>query len=159
MGQRSAALAEDFERAMDDLAATIERCSDGQWQATVEEGWTVAAAAQHIVGQFPLEFEYLEPAAAGKPLPGYTWDDINRKNDTRAAAERNIRKQDVLAKLEAERARVAQWLRGLRDEQLDHASALALADGASVTTQQLIEGGVLIDHVRAHTRSIQAVLG
>jgi hypothetical protein len=25
-----------------------------------------------------------------------------------------------------------------------------------VTTQQLIEGGVLIDHVRAHTKSIQS---
>ena len=50
----------------------------------------------------------------------------------------------------------AAYLRGLSDDQLDRTGELALADGASVSTQQLIEGGVLIDHVRGHLQSMRA---
>lgn len=46
--------------------------------------------------------------------------------------------------------------RALSDEQLDRTGALPLADGASVSTQQLIEGGVLIGHVTGHLASIRA---
>ena len=158
MGQRSAALAEDFERAMGDLEATVDRCSDAQWNATVEEGWTVGVAAQHVVGQFPLEFEYLTPISEGKALPAYSWDDINGKNDRRAAGDKSVSKADVLALLKSERTRISAWLRGLSDEDLDRKQPLALADGAEVSTQNLIEGGVLIDHVRGHTKNIQAAL-
>jgi hypothetical protein len=160
MGQRSAALAEDFERAMSDLETTVEKCSDAQWSASVvEEGWSVGVAAQHVVGQFPLEFEYLAPISEGKALPAYSWEDINGKNDRRAASDKTVSKADVLALLKSERTRIGAWLRGLSDEQLDNKQPLALADGAEVSTQNLIEGGVLIDHVRGHTKNIQAALG
>ena len=43
MGQRSAALADQFEQAVADLAKTIEACSDAKWDAVCnDEGWTVA---------------------------------------------------------------------------------------------------------------------
>jgi hypothetical protein len=45
-------------------------------------------------------------------------------------------------------------VRGLSDEQLERTAALALAGGASVSAQQLIEGGVLIDHVLGHMKSL-----
>lgn len=46
----------------------------------------------------------------------------------------------------------------LSDEQLDRTAPLALADGAGVSAQQLIEGGVLIEHVRGHLNSIRAAV-
>jgi hypothetical protein len=159
MGQRAEALAKDFEKAIDDLAKTVEGCSDAQWQAICGgEQWTVAATAHHVGAQFGLEMEYLTAAADGKPLPSYTWADINGINEPRAKANSACSKEVVLRQLRTEAPKVAAWLRGLTDEQLDRRSALPLADGAMVTTQQLIEGGVLIDHARAHNASIRAVL-
>lgn len=160
MGQRSNALADDFERAMGDLEAAVEKCSAAQWNAACPgEEWTVGVTAQHIVGQFPLEFEFLAPISEGKALPAYSWADINGKNDSRAEREKAVSQADVLALLRSERPRIAAWLRGLSDEQLDQKQSLALADGAEVSTQNLIEGGVLIDHVRGHTKNIQAAIG
>jgi hypothetical protein len=100
--------------------------------------------------------EFLTAAAEGHPLPGYSWDDVNQKNDTRAAKEANVSKDEVLRTLREGSASVAKWLRGLDDAQLDNKGALGLANGAEVTTEQLIQGGVLIDHVRGHLKSIQA---
>jgi hypothetical protein len=156
MGQRAEALAKDFEAAVSDLAKEIEGCSDAKWKATTEEGWSVGTVAQHVAGQFPLEMEFLRAGAEGKPLPSYSWDDINKKNDTRAAREADVTKEHVLKTLSEGSASVAAWLRSLDDAQLDNKGALGLANGAEVTTEQLIQGGVLIDHARAHLKSIQA---
>ena len=159
MSERARNLADDFERASADLAKEIENTPDDRWQAAhTEEGWTVAATAQHVAGQFPLESEYIFAAAEGKPMPTYSWDDINHKNDTRAAANTDATKAEVLELLKKDTVRMAEYVRNLTDEQLDRQVPLALADGAMVTTQQLIEGGVLIDHVRGHTKSIRAAL-
>lgn len=156
MGKRTEALATDFEAAVADLAKEIEACSDAKWNAKTEEGWTVGTVAQHVAGQFPLEMEYLKAAAEGRALPSYSWDDINGKNDARASKEAAVTKDHVLKTLREGSASVAGWLRSLDDAQLDNKGALALANGAEVTTEQLIQGGVLIDHARGHLKSIQA---
>ncbi len=156
MGQRAETIARDFEAAVADLTTEIEGCSDAKWKATTEEGWSVGTLAQHVAGQFPLEMEFLTAAAEGRPLPGYSWDDVNQKNDTRAAKEANVTKDEVLRTLRDGSASVAKWLRSLDDSQLDRKGALGLANGAEVTTEQLIQGGVLIDHARGHLKSIQA---
>ena len=157
MGTRATQLAEQFEQTVAELAATVEACSDEQWKAVCgAEGWTVAQTAQHVSGQFPLEMEFIRAGAEGRPLPGYTWDEINAKNDGRAARNSTVSRGDVLRELRDGAASTATYLRGLGDEQLDRAGQLGLADGASVSTQQLIEGGVLIDHVRGHLASIRS---
>lgn len=157
MGERAAALADQFEKAAAELAATIESLPDDRWSnARTEEGWTIAATAQHVSGQFPLEMEYITAAAEGRDAPGYSWDDINGKNDGRAAANTAASKAGVLKELRDGAASTAAYVRGLSDEQLDSTIALPLAGGADVSTQQLIEGGILIDHVNGHLKSIQA---
>jgi uncharacterized damage-inducible protein DinB len=157
MSERAQKLADDFEQASADLAREIENTPDEKWQqAHGPEGWTIAATAQHVAGQFPLESEYIFAAAEGKPMPTYSWDDINHKNDTRAAQNTNATKAEVLDLLRKDTARMAEYVRNLTDEQLDRQVPLGLADNAIVTTQQIIEGGVLIDHVRGHLQSIRA---
>ncbi len=157
MGQRADVLASRFEQAAADLEKTVEACSDAQWAAACNaEGWTVAQTAQHVSGQFPLEIEFITAAAEGKPLPGYSWDDINGKNDGRAAKNAVATKAGVLSELRDGVASTAAYIRGLSDEQLDRTGELALAGGASVSTQQLIEGGVLIEHVTGHLESIRS---
>jgi len=159
MGDRSAALAEQFEKAAADLAAAIDSLPDDKWaNAKTEEGWTIAAAAQHVSGQFPLEMEYITAFSEGRPAPGYSWDDVNAKNDGRAAQHTAVSKAAVLEELKTGVASVSAYLRALSDEQLDAKTALPLANGAEVSTQQIIEGGVLIDHVNGHLKSIQAAV-
>lgn len=157
MGQRTSALADQFEQAVADFAKAVESVPDEKWNAKTEEGWTVAATAQHVAGQFPLEMEFITAGAEGKSLPDYDWDYVNGKNDSRAANETSVTKEHVLKTLRDGSASVAGYLRGLDDSQLDNKAPLALANGAEVTTEQLIMGGVLIDHVRSHLKSIQAV--
>ncbi len=155
MGQRAEQLASKFEEAVKEFAEIIQNYPDDKWaDARGPEGWPVAAIAQHVSGQFPLEMEFITAAAEGRDLPAYSWDDINGKNDSRAAANMNASKDAVLRELRDGAASTAAYVRGLSDEQLDRAGKLGLANGAEVTTQQLIEGGVLIDHVRGHMQSI-----
>jgi len=157
MGQRTSALADQFEQAITEFASTIEAIPDDRWTAAHgPEGWTIAATAQHVSGQFPLEMEYITAIAEGRPLPAYSWDDINGKNDSRAAKNGAASKADVLRELREGAASAAAYVRGLSDDQLDRTGELALAGGATVNTQALIEGGVLIDHVKGHLASIRA---
>ena len=157
MPTRAESLAEQFEQAVNDFAKTVEQIPDDKWTAIGgPEGWTIAGVAQHVSGQFPLEMEYITAAAEGRPLPGYSWDDINTRNDSRAEKNSNATKDQVLRELSEGAASTAAYVRALTDEQLDRAGSLALAGGANVTAQQLIEGGVLIDHVRGHMKSLQA---
>ena len=157
MGKRSEDLAAQFEKAVDELAKTIEGCSDAQWQANCsDEGWSVCSTAQHVSGQFPLEMEYITAAAEGKPAPGYSWDDINGKNDSRAEKNKNVSRADVIRELRDGAKSTAAYVRGLSDEQLDRTLKLPLAGGADVSTEQLLLGGVLIDHVNGHLKSIRS---
>jgi Mycothiol maleylpyruvate isomerase N-terminal domain len=159
MGKRSDVLAGQFEQAVADFAKTVEARSDTQWAAICNaEGWTVAQTAQHVSGQFPLEMEFISAAAEGKPMPAYTWDDINGKNESRAGKNSSVGKAEVLKELHAGAASTATYIRGLSDEQLDRTGSLGLADGASVSTQQLIEGDVLIGHVTGHLESIRSAV-
>jgi hypothetical protein len=99
--------------------------------------------------------EYISAAAEGKPMPSYSWDDVNGINDRRAEANKGCTKAQVLGELRDDGAAMAAYIRGLSDEQLDRKGALALAGGAEVSAEQLIQGCVLIDHVRGHLKSIQ----
>lgn len=157
MGQRTSALADQFEQAIAEFASTIEAIPDDRWGvARGPEGWTLAATAQHVSGQFPLEMEYITAIAEGRALPAYSWDDINVRNDSRAAENAAVSKADVLRELPESAVSIAAYLRSLSDDQLDRTAELALAGGATVNTRALIEGGVLIDHVRSHMESIRA---
>ena len=157
MPTRAQALADKFEQAVAEFAHTIDQIPDGKWNAKGgPEGWTIAGVAQHVSGQFPLEMEYITAAAEGKSLPPYSWDDINAMNERRAEKHSSTSKADVLRELREGAASTADYVRGLSDEQLDRTASLALAGGASVSAQQLIEGGVLIDHVVGHMKSLRS---
>ena len=157
MPTRAESLAGQFEQAVAEFAQTIEQIPDDEWTAQGgPEGWTIASVAQHVSDQFPLEMQYITAAAEGKQMPAYSWDDINGMNESRAEKNSAASKAEVLRELRDGAASTAAYVRALSDEQLDRTGALALAGGASVTAQQLIEGGVLIDHVRGHMKSLQA---
>ncbi|MEO8457298.1 MAG: DinB family protein [Chloroflexota bacterium] len=156
MGERSKALADDFEKAVAEFADAVEAVPDSKWGTMGADGWTLGVTAEHVAGQFPLEMEFITAAAEGKKMPDYSMDDVNSMNDKRAAKNAGVTKDQVLKTLRDSSASTAAYVRGLSDEQLDRKTAFPLANGAMVSTEQLLLGGVLIDHVRGHTKSIQA---
>jgi len=157
VGARSEALAGQFEKAVADLVKAVEGCSDTQWRAVCgDEKWTVAATAHHVGAQWPLEMEYITAAAEGRTMPAYSWDDINAKNEAHAKANAAASKADTAKILREGSPSVAAYVRALSDAQLDRTGALPLAGGAAVSTEQLITGGVLIEHATAHLASIRA---
>jgi len=157
VGSKSEALAAQFEEAVAALVRTVESCADAHWQATCgDEQWTVAATAHHVGAQWPLELEYITAAAEGRTSPTYTWDDINAKNAKHAAEFAACTRAEVAKLLRDESPSIAAYLRKLSDEQLARTMSLPLANGASVSTEQLILGGVLIEHATAHLKSIVA---
>jgi hypothetical protein len=157
MGQRAAELASRYEQEVNELVKTIEGLSDSQWAAKCnEEGWTVAATAHHVGAQLPLEREYLTAAAEGTQMPQYTWDEVHKRNADHAAKFTNASKDEAIKIIRENTSATAEWVRGLSDEQLDRKSPLPLADNAEVSTQQMIEGGILIDHTVAHHNSIRS---
>jgi hypothetical protein len=157
MSNKSEALAAQFEQAVADLVQAVESRSDAQWRATCgDEQWTVAATAHHVGAQWPLELEYITAAAEGRTSPAYTWDDINAKNARHAAEFAACTRAEVAKLLRDESPSIASYLRKLSDEQLARTMSLPLANGASVSTEQLILGGVLIEHATAHLQSIRS---
>ena len=160
MTDRSEKLATQFERAVAELIGTVEQCTDGKWRAVCgDEQWSVAATAHHVGSQWALEHEYITAAAEGRSAPTHTWDDINARNARHATEFAACTRADAIKLLRDGSAPMAAYVRGLSDEQLDRTMSLPLADGAAVSTQQLIEGGVLIGHATAHLQSIRAAEG
>lgn len=158
MGERSNVLAERFEKAVADLVKAVEQSTEQEWQSICgDEQWTVAATAHHVGAQWPLELEYISAAAEGRQHPSHTWDEINARNAEHAKEFSACSKGDVTSLLRSKSGEMAAYVRALSDEQLDRTDAFPLADGAQVTTAQLIEGGVLIGHAEAHLQSIRAV--
>jgi len=160
MGQRSEVLAAQYEQVLSQLEEAVRGCSDQKWSAICgDEGWTVAATAHHLGAQLPLEKEYLVAAAEGMQMPAYSWDDINARNAKHAQEFSAAGKADTLEVIRTNGSAMAAWVRGLSDEQTGPPCVpLALAGGAQVTTQQLIEGGV--KHPRGRvSRPIQVEAG
>ena len=156
MGTRSERLATEFEQAVADFVAAVQGCSDAGWSAVCNaEGWTVAQLAQHLSGGFSLEMEFVTAAADGRPLPAYSWDEINRLNDDRAVKNATTTQADVLREVRDGADATRAYIQALSDQQLDASGSLVLADGAAVTTQYLIKF-VLIDHFHGHLESIRA---
>lgn len=158
MGNRGEALADKFEQELAKLVEAIEQYPDASWQKVCgDEGWTVAATAHHVGHQWSLERELLDGTVGNAPMPSYSWDDVNARNEQHAQEFSGVSKDAVIAYLREGATGMASYVRGLSDEQLERRAAFPLANGAEVNAQALIEGGVLIDHITAHLKSIQAV--
>jgi hypothetical protein len=157
MGQRSQALAEQFEQANRQMTATIERCSDAQWKTkTPGETWPVGVVAHHVAQALEAVAGIVRLVATGQPLPPMTMDDIHKMNAEHAKQYATVTKDETVALLRKNGAAAAGTVRGLSDEQLDR-SAPVLGEPL-MTAQQLVERG-LIGHVKEHHGSIQAVVG
>jgi uncharacterized damage-inducible protein DinB len=155
MGERAQTLAEAFQRANEELIATVERCSDAGWAATTPgEGWTVAATAHHVAGGHQTITGLVQTIVQNLPRQPLSMDLINQMNAQHAEEFAHCSKEETLTLLRTNGTAAAQMVRGLSDEQLDQQADLL---GGTWTVQRVIEA-ILIGHVQQHLASIRAAL-
>lgn len=166
MTTRAERLAEDFEKANNELIALIEGTDEPQWrQRCAAEGWTVGVAAAHIAEDHKLLADFVQMAANGASLPDMNREGLNQYNAEMAARNEGITKVEAMGLLRNNGAAAAAVIRGLTNAQLDSAARVPdyhpvrVLEGLPerVTAQDLVQA-VMITHVGEHGSSIQAAI-
>lgn len=159
MSDRAEKLAQQFERASDEVRSFIEACPDAGWFAVTEsEGWTVAAVCRHIVRGFEVHPHLIEMVANGQPLPtGYTREANDRSNAAQAREWAHSTKDETLALLGQHSEHAAAVVRALTDAQLDRTGTSPYLGDTPVSVTTFVEG--MIAHPDEHLPSIRATAG
>jgi hypothetical protein len=95
--------------------------------------------------------ERIQAVLLDQPTPPIDSKDVNARHATKFA---EVSKEEVLDRLRRSGASITEALRAIPDEKLDLERRLP---SGSMTVQQRIER-VLIGHIEAHQRSIEATL-
>ena len=159
MGERTAGLAAEFKRLNDELIATIERCSEKQWELRcVGEEWSVGVTAHHVAEYNTIESDLAQTIASGEPLPPLTWGVIHEMNARHAREFANCTKEETVELLKVSGDQAVNTIQKIDDDQLRLTAAAPWLDGAPISVQQMIED-ILIVHVNEHLESIRATFG
>lgn len=119
MSARAQELAQQFERANEELIAAIDRCGEEGWRARcADTGWTAAVQADHLgAGQAFIAYR-IGQLAQGEDTPPLPLAAIEQDNDQRAGQQAGVDKDKAVALLRENGATMAAMIRGLSDEQL-----------------------------------------
>ncbi len=158
MSERATALAERFEQICADVVATVERCSDANWERRCTgEGWSVSVVAHHIASAMGPAHSFVETIARGDSLPPVTSEMLDEGNAKHAEAG-SYSRAETLSLLREQGQAIAANLRRLTDEQLDRTGAMPLTGGQPMSAATMTELG-LIGHPTGHLASIKSALG
>ncbi len=139
MSERARALAERYERANEELIATIAGCADDHWRASCSDtGWAVGVQADHLGVAQAVIAEHIGAIARGEPLPPLPMAVINQANDQRAGQAAEISKEEAIALLRQNGAAMAEMIRGLDEEQLGRSGQI-VAELPAHSVEQWIE--------------------
>lgn len=158
MSGRVEALIGRFERANDEVIATVQGCSDQQWRSPCSgEQWPVAVTAHHIGTAYRPLAEMIRALATGQPLPAFTSEMLEARNAEHAQQYAGCSREETVELLRRGGREATAILRGLRDEQLDNGGPLPLLGGQPRSAAQLAEQA-LLGHTTGHLESIRAAL-
>jgi hypothetical protein len=159
MSERAAALADELQRAIDEVDQFIDQVSDEGWQATCpDEQCTVSALICHVGNaNTGMMDSIIKPVAEGTPRPTFSPDDLNRWNAHAAQLYASATREQARDLLRAGSAPVIAYVRGLSDEQLAASFELPMRP-EPVTLEAMITYG-LTGHPREHLASARAAAG
>lgn len=139
-GGRAAALADRLEQGARALAEFARELDAAQWQRrTPKDGRKVGVIVHHVASTYPIEMELAGKLAAGEPIAGVTWDDVDAINAEHAATFDGATKEETIDLLLRNSAAAAAAIRALSDEELDRASPISLDGDAPLTCQYFLE--------------------
>ena len=85
MNHRSEALAVRLEQGARAVAAFASTLTDAEWSSRVpRDGRTVGVTVHHVATMYPLEIQLAQTLAAGNPITGVTWADVDGINAAHA---------------------------------------------------------------------------
>ena len=158
MSKRSEALAERLERgarALGDFAASL---SEADWQSRVpHDGRKIGVVVHHVASVYPLEIQFAQGVAEGKPVVGFTMQNIDQMNAEHAGKNDNVTKEETLELLQRNSTAAAAAIRALSDNDLDQAVPVSLYGDATLTCQFVLEDHA-VRHSYHHLARIRAAL-
>jgi hypothetical protein len=155
---RAAAVAEQFERAVEQAVAVFSSLRRDQW--TLEcpgEQRTVAAVARHIAVAIPFEMRAFTAIAAGDAFEPIRWDWLHEVNAEDGASNAEADLADTLVLLRRNATVAARTVRAMTDEQLGR-SGVYVEGMPTMTVAKLLQR-ILVGHVTGHLASIRAAVG
>lgn len=158
MARRGKELAERFRAFNNELLAFVENCSDDDWKKVCPgEGWSVGVVAHHTADSHYGALGLVKMIVAGDKLPEITGEAINTGNAEHARKHAHCTRDEVLDILRANGSSTADYINGLRDEDLDRTGHLG-AIGHDLSAQQFIEA-VVFQSGGEHVRNMKAATG
>jgi hypothetical protein len=146
MPTRGEQLATRIEDGAAALAAFAEGLTDLQWRTVVpRDGRTMGVLVHHVASMYPIEMDVIYLALKGEPIMDVTWEKVAAINAAHARANPVPDRAVALALLQRNAREAAQGVRILTGEELSRAVPCALAYGATVSIQFIIE-----DHPLRH---------
>jgi hypothetical protein len=155
MSTRSDALAARFTEANEAFAAVVAQYSDADWSAISEaEGWSVGVIAHHVAANHLLIVEETGWLMSGT-LPANIIELSDQFNAEHARTYANCTRDETVDLLRRNGEVAADFVRNLRDEQLDTSAPIPFFGDVRWTAQEWIEN-ILIGHITMHVPSIEA---
>ena len=163
MSERAAALAEEFERQVAEYRRLIESLTPEQLSLRgvntpgprfmdEDEGRPVNVIAYHVASFLPRHVASTRGRANGESPPP---NDARAINAAEADERQDVTTAEALARMDEEAPKALEFIRGLSDEQLDRTWTIPMGE---ISAERAILM-VLIGHLEAHRRSIEATIG
>ena len=159
MSDRAAALADEFQRAIDEVDQFIDEVPDEGWQATCPgEQCTVAALICHIgTANRGMMDTIIKPVVEGTPRPEFSQEDLHRWNAHAAEQYAAATREQARELLRAGSAPAIAYVRDLSVEQLATSFELPMRPEPVTLEAMIIHG--LTGHPREHLASARAAAG
>ena len=156
MSEKAKELVERFNGLNNELISFVEKCSDEDWKKIVSgEGWPVGVVTRHVAGGHYGLLDFAKNIVAGNAQPEISMDQIDQMNAKHAQDHANCTKEEVLDMLRKNGASIAEFVRGLDDEDLAKTAYFSLANG-DINTKQLIK--IIIHGGNEHLTNMQAAV-
>jgi hypothetical protein len=157
LSERAAAHAERFERAHQEIVATVANLSEADWVLLCpNENRTVAALAHHIADAYLFEIEAFRAMAERRAGEAFAWEGIHRANAEGAQTHECCDRAETIALLNANAARTVAIVRSFTNEQLEETGVYV--EGLPCLTVAEWLDSILVGHVEGHLASIRAAL-
>lgn len=150
-------LADELAAVNAQVLAFARGCSAADWVVVVPgEGWSVGVVLHHVAEGYALNGRWLESMAGGSPVDD-TAEGIDAANAEHAWRAAAAGRDETVALLEENGARLEALLRALSDEQLDATAPFGPAGGRTLPAVQL--AAVAARHPGEHLAHARAALG
>ena len=158
MSLRTEELSKRIETFKDDVIAFVEQLSDEDCNVECSaEEWTARVTARHIgAGHFGI-FGMAQMILEGKELPQLTIEQINEMSEKDSREHSEVTRDDALEALKNNGAKLATFVAGLSDDDLDRKGSMP-AFGGEASINQIIEF-VIFQSAREHFDNIKKAVG